>query len=628
MLASNFGRKATALLLLTLASTVAGCSEDDRLSPELQHVVDEVIEPAGLDLDSIAVYRYETALATGDVIEPAAVGDPKDLVPIEVETSSTLYMVDEAPDALFGHPVKYVVVDDATGDTMIVEEEFWPLVNGEPFAPFERQPVLGHKNEVERRAGLDRGTEEPTFREGSSDPCAKKNYAITIDGSGRAVNTDIAEDVMRQEFELRGYDVIRVPYQGDPVKTRDAMFAAFNQLAALGEDKIGELVIYYAGHGVKPGLVFGNGTTQFVAWDEFAMKMGPIDAEDRTLIIEACHSGWVAKHAELLLQDLPGLDDERIRVLAAADEDGIAGVGSVLASGFFSDGLLHKMEDTPRSEPLDFDDPSLYLVDPIQYVYKGKPGVQTPQSALVEPDLARLDRYEHQGECRVSGHIDEQAYYREVRMTGEWFGDTEGHIELQDENGRWVTLQTTYWGNDKLIALVPMRKDGFPYNGKSKDAPDDAAPGHYLARIVKGDGKKSPTSEVYLIKLELQVNTISWTPNYDEYDHPAWNEMWHPFTKGSFTQGPTIQHSYVRIPSDFDPPLTGLDSDVDVDHEVSEYIGWDTFGTWSYELPPGERDLATAYDQRNPDINYYGFRTKFSDDYLDTQTWIWTLAYD
>ena len=290
---------------------VSGCADESAVDPEVQAVLDAAVDdPAG-----VTVYRFDGQLHAGDVIEPVAVGEEDPELSIVVEADSELYFVDEHPYALFGHPAKYVLVDADTGETTVHEAQMWPSINGEAFSPFVNDPVHGSARQAEAPVDLEL-EQEVGFREGDA-MCARKNYAITIDGAGRVVNTDLAEDVMRQTLESRGFIVERVQYQGSAAKTKAAALAAIAKLGALPDDTIGELIIYYVGHGVKGSWVFGHNDTAVLGHIDLGKALKAIDADDRTVIVDACHSGFLADHAELVLQDLSDVDEERVRVLTA-----------------------------------------------------------------------------------------------------------------------------------------------------------------------------------------------------------------------------------------------------------------------------------------------------------------------
>jgi hypothetical protein len=222
-------------------------------------------------------------------------------------------------------------------------------------------------------------------------------------------------------------------------------------------------------------------------------------------------------------------------------------------------------------------------------------------------------------------------------ISGKGFGEGTGRVELRQEDGDWVVVPHRFWSPTGVAFNLPMRRDGFPANGRSPGVPDDlrepadlrGLPGTYLVRVVTAEGEESPPQPV---KVEYQTYEQIWVPVTTPTDFPDWVEQWHPLTpEAIWTLGPTVQVSVTWNASSGDEPdiipedPNVLDSDLDAPH-----FSWPglPFGDWSYELGPGIRDVSVAYDQSFPEFRYYGYRIRFRDDSFPDDAWGFTLIYD
>ena len=126
------------------------------------------------------------------------------------------------------------------------------------------------------------------------------------------------------------------------------------------------------------------------------------------------------------------------------------------------------------------------------------------------------------------------------------------------------------------------------------------------------------------MRIELQVYTAEWTPDYGSYDHPAHWEVWHPY---SWMLEPTIQLSHLSDGHiDAPPSLEDLHHDTDAPHiETQAVLALDH---WNYDLTPAPRDLDSAFNQEYPSTDYYGFRIGFTEQFQYTNRWRYTVAYD
>lgn len=103
---------------------------------------------AQLPANSFAAYCPREMLQAGDAVAPAFLDAGTDPAPLTLtaSTPSWFFFVDLNLAADFGHPVKYVLVDAATGKTTSLDETWWPTINGVPiYASFEECAVTADR---------------------------------------------------------------------------------------------------------------------------------------------------------------------------------------------------------------------------------------------------------------------------------------------------------------------------------------------------------------------------------------------------------------------------------------------------------------------------------------------------
>jgi hypothetical protein len=92
-------------------------------------VLDEVVKPDELDHHMI-VFSWQEPLAAEDVLHPYQLpGEEAEQIPIKGE--SWFFWIDDVPVAYYSHPVRYVLVDRATGKVTVHDEDWWPVLNGQ-----------------------------------------------------------------------------------------------------------------------------------------------------------------------------------------------------------------------------------------------------------------------------------------------------------------------------------------------------------------------------------------------------------------------------------------------------------------------------------------------------------------
>lgn len=629
-------------MTLSLAWFVVGCRSDPAASDALSVLIDRVLEPSGVD-PTTAVVHEVGAFAAGARIDEAF-GDP-----VDVPEDGTLFLVDATPMARWSHAVDWVWVED-DGGLRTETRSFYPVVDGVGFFPPLHPSVWGAPWVVEDpsrpRDDLPRWHDPADLRRSApaADPCRPPpvRKALTVAGMLRnAVRTD--ELNWWLALSGRGYAATSLaPTPSDPVTAADveAALSAFQT-----EEHLDELVFTYAGHGDPGELLLGDEADLGVLTaDTLVNALVTVRTDHLVLVLDACHSGSLAL-------DLPGrlkaagMIDTEITVLAAVPSGTLAyDVGEL--GGMFSRALERRVSESPVDAPIPWSalDLGTYheAPPPLATTTTSTPpplpsttGTTTVSTAPPSSSPPQKQVTGHQVRCRpalllsqhpdgacLAGWIDAQAYDRRTYIDGIGLGEDAGLLELQAEDGTWVPVPTVYWEDDVLRTALPMRNLGFPANGRSPGAEPGLGAGTYLARATPIGGI---TSEPQPVRVVYQVYEQVWTPVVAPGDFPDWVELWHPYTDGGTIQLSTTWDAS-REPSPLPADLSALDADVSEPHHTTGAVL--SVGRWFYELEPGERDLATAYDDAEPQTLYWGFRAAFPDDAVDPDAWGFTLVYD
>lgn len=614
-----------ALALLAALSTTVACASEPTVDPEVARILDAVVASTDRTEADASIYRL-AEVGPDDALHPLLGEGDAPGAAIDIAGPATLYLVDLAPEAMWAHDAAIVLVPDDGGALQVVDSQWWPVLDGVELEPWAQEPVWGVDPVVDAPdvdgavpvMGPAIGPPPP-----DADPCdpERPDVALTIAG-------DDDPRILRSEAEMhvalsnRGYAVTRVRATADAGATKRAVTQQLQALA--GRAGLGEVVVSYIGHGAggAGSWVFGDsesGTASLSIYDT-AKLLRDIDAERITFVVDACHSGhWVEDLGDAL-QLYEKTEDVEVRVLssAAKGESAVLGSPTALYTWKLFTGL-------PAGTAEDKVDWGAVAIAPISARLRGGvTNTQTPKNGFTEPRLPILtDRTDDVSGACVVGSIDSQAYDRRIMVSGQWFGDDAGKVELQSEDGTWKPIDVVYWSDTGISARLPMRKDGYPSDGHSPDAEDAA--GRYALRVVRSDGKQSRDEDLDQVHVELQVYSNDFAP----YDGVLWNEMWHPWSPAaSWTQGGTVQLSRVSLrDAELETDLDRLRlSDTPAMHETSP--GIQALAGWGYDLFPMPRDLTTAYDQRQPDTSYFGFQTVFGEDFSDTRAWRYELAYD
>jgi len=125
-------RSSGALLVALLAAMSAFCFSGAALAEAItrQQAIEKVMDvivPASLS-HSVTAFLGLNPLVPGNGITPAFEG----VCQYAITSPTWFCWVDDDPRAFFEHPTRYVFIDANTGQTAVIVERWWPVLNGIP----------------------------------------------------------------------------------------------------------------------------------------------------------------------------------------------------------------------------------------------------------------------------------------------------------------------------------------------------------------------------------------------------------------------------------------------------------------------------------------------------------------
>ena len=118
-------------MLVMSAACSNGGNKNISFEDASQLVVDEVIQPDMLENDLIA-FAHPESLQPGDVLQPYNFfGENPAPGQTSIDADAWFFWLDDAPGAKFAHENRYVFVDRQTGEVTVLEQEWWPVLNGQ-----------------------------------------------------------------------------------------------------------------------------------------------------------------------------------------------------------------------------------------------------------------------------------------------------------------------------------------------------------------------------------------------------------------------------------------------------------------------------------------------------------------
>lgn len=103
-------------------------------SEAVEKVIQQVVLPSP-NKDELKAHFWPEPLKAGDVISVFRPGGQS----WTLDGPTWFFWIDDVPEALFGHPTRFVFVDVASGATTVHEADSWPAVNGETLWGFPEE---------------------------------------------------------------------------------------------------------------------------------------------------------------------------------------------------------------------------------------------------------------------------------------------------------------------------------------------------------------------------------------------------------------------------------------------------------------------------------------------------------
>ncbi len=312
-----------------------------------RRVIDEVVHPETLDHDVIVVGAPEAITAGTEITAGAYAGAPA-LDPLAEQ--SRLYVIDDAPDELSGHALRYVLVGENSGDLAVYPAAAWPRAGGVLLLPTSTSELITDAHLVYATntepfvslPAIERPTDTAAQR--SHVPCASgrapRRFGVVAVGSG-AFSDRMASGAVAVWKKLAAADFSLSGAWGDVDTGAAKKF--LDGLAAL-ETKVeccDEVLVYIVSHGMRyvsrkdasgrtvlvpcteGGRLSGPGNwtpatcgagesfrygleigKQTVWENDLAAALKKLNACHVNVFIEACYSGGVAS----ALSSLPGVE--------------------------------------------------------------------------------------------------------------------------------------------------------------------------------------------------------------------------------------------------------------------------------------------------------------------------------
>ena len=341
----------------TFAFTNLPAPPDAAMAPTaLKAGVQQWLEAAGETIGRSVLVQGPVLLPAGTVVTPAWPETPSARVfPLVIEQPSWLVWIDDIPSALFGHPVRFVVIDaaqagpDVMRDAVIRAAHSWPLVRLPGNARVHSLAIP-----VEEGIAVPNGvfaplttTAAPALSYRAAAPAGA--CALLVYGPGA---TPGPADIIKHAKFLRDKGLVA----SDRIFTNAVRHGDTQRLVPVSTQRLKELIqhvvdknctkLYFTfiTHGIPPeaggGLVVASdvspGTKAKLRPEEYAHLFDPLARRNVKLCIMqiSCYAGWVKRWMQGL-----GIQGT---VLTASNEHELAyyhgGTGS-----YFMDAMLRAM---------------------------------------------------------------------------------------------------------------------------------------------------------------------------------------------------------------------------------------------------------------------------------------------
>ncbi len=319
------------------------------------------------DPDKVTAVGLWTLLETGDQVGPAFSGDPEvDPVITEITEPAWMFMVDHDPGAMFAHDVTYVFVSAQTGAVTTQDETWFPTINGvdwfsSSFEPFYGSTAVYEGSDANRALmdaieqddqRIDLEERNRNHRGGSADDifpfwtdtvcdCTDpERYVLLIDGMDHqeAVNSMKTRPSFIWAYNMftKYLDFDHIYYMSTKYYDDESSYPTIKNVSWAMEHIITNarpcdvVVMYFIGHGVPGTLqVFRKvrGIWGFRSDENYRMFQNffsYIQARNKYLIMEACHSGSHIDNFETWEDEYPGFLNMEIIASAEANRSSSA----------------------------------------------------------------------------------------------------------------------------------------------------------------------------------------------------------------------------------------------------------------------------------------------------------------
>ena len=289
--------KELALKLLKLAVGMPKYVVGQTRQSAIERLRVEVIQPSP-NADMLVAYGLQQHLSADAVLQSLLPADDQSsTAPIGQPYShgdAWFFWVDDQPQAAFAHDTRFVLIDRTTGAIEVTHEEWWPVINGEPYwnameiredsPDIVYQGVYAYENPEGPQASVGFGAEESTqllYADKFLKPAisnsmnitfanllasnpnknkSKNKYAILVCGSAEnAFNESIK--AMENQLRKDGFSSAKIIKVESPslIREKDVIKAFDDIVKKIETDKTKnpEFLFYYVGHGnMTNGMVF------------------------------------------------------------------------------------------------------------------------------------------------------------------------------------------------------------------------------------------------------------------------------------------------------------------------------------------------------------------------------------
>lgn len=276
-----------------------------------------------------AAFMADRPLGDGDTVCPQVAHQESAAAEglVTLAAPTWFAFVDLVPEAKFAHDVRFVFVDAETGEVVVRNEEWWPVVNGSPIyetdlvraesadrfepqaPPLEREigPSVVLPSVSPRLPVPVRPQRVLPLRRRDHVSCNRSvvdKVAVVVQGGGEAA---MANDADNMEAVLRGagFQTSRFTAGVDPLTG----VQQFIRTIGMTLEPCDKFVLYISSHGIRSGVFYnptvGTPDRRTSDWPYSAADpnsvsaiLSAVKAGHITLIVDACHSGGVFPELE------------------------------------------------------------------------------------------------------------------------------------------------------------------------------------------------------------------------------------------------------------------------------------------------------------------------------------------